>query len=153
MLKAAPFSCAVLLSAQRLCVKALYVKGLYGRSVRCCRGYRPGDLYAYPVASDRGEAEAKIKAAESAYAEAAQAIRDIEALQERIEVAGQFSSELRAQFEEVARIRHEAALEIYDAEKLSLAQLADRVGISKARADQIVRAREKAQQEKEKPDG
>lgn len=115
------------------------------------RGIVQGVCTLYPVATDREAAEAKIKAAETAYAEAAQAIRDIVGTQERIEVAGRFSGELRDQFEEVARIRHEAALEIYDAEKLSLAQLADRVGISKARADQIVKARGE-RQKKEKPD-
>ncbi len=42
-----------------------------------------------------------------------------------------------------AAIRKAEVLRIQDAEKLTLAQLADRVGISKARADQILKARQK----------
>lgn len=42
-----------------------------------------------------------------------------------------------------AAIRKAEVLRIHDAEKLSLAKLADRVGISKARADQIMKAERK----------
>jgi hypothetical protein len=44
-------------------------------------------------------------------------------------------------------IRKAEVLRIQEAEKLTLAQLAGRVGISKARADQIVKAEERRQKE------
>jgi len=68
------------------------------------------------------------------------AIRALTGPQERIDAAGKLTDGLRALFEEAAGIRHEDAFRIYESEKLSLAALAGRVGISKARADQIVRA-------------
>jgi len=68
------------------------------------------------------------------------AIRALTGPQDRIDAAGKLTDGLRALFEEAARIRQEDAVRIYEAEKLSLAALAGRVGISKARADQIVRA-------------
>lgn len=80
------------------------------------------------------------------------AIRDIRALpdpQSRIEAAGRLADSLRAAFEEAARIRHEDAVRIYEAESLSLAQLASRVGISKARADQIIKAAREKEPESE----
>ena len=88
----------------------------------------------------RDDAEHAIRAAVDA---ARAAIRDIRALpdsQSRIKAAGQLADGLRVAFEEAARIRHEEAVRIYETESLSLAQLANRVGISKARADQILRA-------------
>src|SRR6266480_252894 len=44
-------------------------------------------------------------------------------------------------------IRKAEVLRIQEAEKLTLAQLADRVGISKARADQIIKAEERRQEQ------
>jgi hypothetical protein len=45
---------------------------------------------------------------------------------------------LRAQVDEAAELRVRAAARIYEAESLSLAGLADRLGISKARAAQLI---------------
>ena len=97
----------------------------------------------------RDDADTAITAAIDA---ARAAIRDIRALpdpQSRIEAAGKLADGLRAAFEEAARIRHEEAVRIYETESLSLAQLANRVGISKARADQIIRAERKKEADDE----
>ena len=72
------------------------------------------------------------------------AIRRITGSQEKLEASGKLRDGLRSRSDEAARIGHAEAERIYQAESLSLAQLADRVGISKARADQIIRkARQK----------
>ena len=83
-----------------------------------------------------GEVDAAITAADKALA----VIRGIASSQERLEAAGKLAEALRDRSDEAARIRHAEAVRIYETESLSLAQLADRVGISKARADQIIRA-------------
>jgi len=82
------------------------------------------------------EVDAAIVAADAALA----AIRRATDPQAKLEAAGRLLEALRSRSDEAARIRHAEALRIYEAESLSLAQLANRVGISKARADQIVRA-------------
>lgn len=97
----------------------------------------------------RDDAEQAIRTAIDA---ARAAIRDIRALpdpQSRIEAAGRLADGLRVAFEEAARIRHEEAVRIYETESLSLAQLANRVGISKARADQIINTDRKRKKEAE----
>jgi len=75
------------------------------------------------------------------------AIRAITSPQEKLTAAGRLAEALRTRSDEAARIRHAEALRIYDEESLSLAQLASRVGISKARADQIIRADRQKEQE------
>jgi len=85
-------------------------------------------------------ADDHISAALSASRDALEAIDALTDPQERVEAYGCLADGLRALFEEAARRRHGEVLRIYEAEKLSLAALAGRVGISKARADQIVRA-------------
>ena len=82
------------------------------------------------------EVDEAIAAADRALA----AIRATASPQEKLEAAGRLVEALRARSDEAARIRHAEAVRIYEAESLSLAQLANRVGISKARADQIIRA-------------
>lgn len=94
-----------------------------------------------------GEAGAKIEAALEAGRTALAAIHAMPDSQARIEAAGKLADCLRSVYEDAARIRHDEAVRIYEAEKLSLAQLADRVGISKARADQIVRAHRRGEGE------
>jgi predicted type IV restriction endonuclease len=83
-----------------------------------------------------GEIDEAIAAADRALA----AIRAIASPQEKLEAAGRLVEALRARSDEAARVRHAEALRIYETESLSLAQLANRVGISKARADQIIKA-------------
>lgn len=53
----------------------------------------------------------------------------------------ELAEELQELYGIATAIRKAEVLRIQDAEKLTLAQLADRVGISKARADQILKAR------------
>ena len=55
----------------------------------------------------------------------------------------ELAEELQELYGIATTIRKAEVLRIQDAEKLTLAQLADRVGISKARADQILKARQK----------
>jgi hypothetical protein len=93
-----------------------------------------------------GEAEVEIEAALEAGCTALAAVRAIPGSQARIEAAGRLADHLRSMYEDAARIRHDEAVRIYEDEKLSLAQLANRVGISKARADQIVRAHRKGEE-------
>lgn len=83
-------------------------------------------------------AEKEIDAALAAADEALDAIRRIDGSQQRLEAAGRLVEGLRSRSDEAARIRHAEAVRIYEEESLSLAQLASRVGISKARADQII---------------
>jgi predicted DNA-binding protein (UPF0251 family) len=52
-------------------------------------------------------------------------------------------------YNRAAEIRKGEMFRIRDAEQLSLAKLADRVGISKARADQLINAEKKAARQKE----
>lgn len=93
----------------------------------------------------RGEIDAAIAAADVAL----DAIRHLTDSQAKLEAAGKLVEVLRSRSDEAARIRHAEAVRIYEAESLSLAQLAGRVGISKARADQIIRA----ERQKEASDG
>lgn len=92
-----------------------------------------------------GRIDAAVAAADAALA----AIRLIADSQEKLEAAGVLVEALRSRSDEAARIRHAEAVRIYEAESLSLAQLASRVGISKARADQIIRADERRQKEED----
>jgi hypothetical protein len=90
------------------------------------------------------EVDAAITAADAALS----AIRRIAGSQEKLEATGKLRDGLRSRSDEAARIGHAEAIRIYEAESLSLAQLARRTGISKARADQIIR-----QAERQKEDG
>jgi len=89
------------------------------------------------------EIDAALAAVQRTCGNAIAAIRSTPGSQERINAAGRLADLLRDRFEEVARLRHEEAVQIWETEKLSLAALAQRVGISKARADQIIRAHRK----------
>ena len=90
-----------------------------------------------------GKVDAALVAADAALAD----IRHMGSAQEKLEAAGLLVDGLRSRSDEAARIRHAEALRIYEEESLSLAQLAGRVGISKARADQIVKAERERQKE------
>ena len=99
------------------------------------------NLYAWHMA--RGEVDEAIAAADRALA----AIRATDSPQEKLEAAGRLVEALRARSDEAARIRHAEAVRIYETESLSLAQLAHRVGISKARADQIIKQAERQKED------
>jgi len=88
-------------------------------------------------------AEQELAAVRSAVLAALDAIRDIEGSQEKVEAAGQLSRDLREWSDEASGIRDREVVAIWRAEKLALAPLAARVGISKTRAHQIIRAAEK----------
>lgn len=93
-----------------------------------------------------GSAEQEIDAAREAVRAALDAIGGLEGSQEKVEAAGRLSRDLREWSDEASGIRDGEVVKIYQAEKLSLAPLAKRVGISKTRAHQIVRAAEKEQE-------
>jgi hypothetical protein len=72
---------------------------------------------------------------------ARQAIAHVEGAQtsqQKLERAAALLAVLQVISNKVAELRSAAAIEIHDAEGLSLSKLADRAGISKARAGQIV---------------
>lgn len=74
------------------------------------------------------------------------ALQQITNPQRRMEMSLAFIESLGAYAEKGAGIRHDGALEIRDAEKLTLAQLAERVGVSKARAGQMIDAARRREQ-------
>jgi DNA-directed RNA polymerase specialized sigma subunit len=86
----------------------------------------------------------------AAVEDAVTAIRAETDTQAAIEHAAELRELLRTLEGEVAQIRAELAHEIWTTERLTLAQLAERMGVSTGRAGQLVKAaREKP--EKEKP--
>jgi hypothetical protein len=61
-------------------------------------------------------------------------------------VVSEYSAVLRKLHDEAADLRARCANRVYSAEQMSLAVLADKIGVSKARADQLLKqAREKEQ--------
>lgn len=85
------------------------------------------------------DADRKINAVFAACRAALAAISSLRTPQERIDAAGQLSERLKEFSDEAAQVRNEDALRIFETENLSLGQLAARMHVSKARADQIVR--------------
>lgn len=85
------------------------------------------------------------------YEQAEAAIDAIEDPQAAFEVATGHQAKLRALHDkEEARsrgLRARQAVRIREAEELSLAKLADRIGVSKARADQLIRAAKASREE------
>jgi hypothetical protein len=78
------------------------------------------------------------------YATALASIESVSDPQAAFEVASAWQNQVRALHEQQAmkasRLRARQAVRIREAEALSLAGLADRIGVSKARADQLVNA-------------
>jgi len=87
-------------------------------------------------------ARSEIRAALTAVRDAIAAIRGLPTTQARIRAVGSFLEPLRGLFEDLASVRREVGLQIYKDEGLSLSQLAARIGVSKQRAAQIVKAGE-----------
>jgi len=67
-------------------------------------------------------------------------IKGMEGSPAKTEAIRQLAEEIQELYNTAAVIRKAEMLRIREVEQLSLAKLADRVGISKARADQILRA-------------
>jgi hypothetical protein len=63
------------------------------------------------------------------------------------EAASEFAAKLRALGDRAAQLRLESVGRIWDTDKLSLAGLADRIGVSKSRADSLIRAVKKLHEE------
>jgi hypothetical protein len=76
----------------------------------------------------------------AAYREAVATINAIPDPQRAFEYATQLANALRDTYQEASELRTHAAARIWEAEELSLAALAERIGVSKARADQLIRA-------------
>jgi hypothetical protein len=75
-----------------------------------------------------------------AHKEAMAAIDAITDPQQAFERATTLANLLGDMRSEAAELRARTAARIWEAEELSLAALAERIGVSKARADQIIRA-------------
>ncbi|GAA1021452.1 hypothetical protein Aple_073750 [Acrocarpospora pleiomorpha] len=78
-----------------------------------------------------------------AYREAVKAVQATADAHEAYESATRLADGLREMADAAARVRAATAAQIQKAEKLSLAGLAERLGVSKARADQLLRAARK----------
>ena len=76
----------------------------------------------------------------AAYREAVATIKAIPDPQRAFEYATQLANALRDIYREASELRTHTAARIWEAEELSLAALAERIGVSKARADQLIRA-------------
>lgn len=96
------------------------------------------------------EVQAACAALEAAYQRAADAIEaepPDAAFARAGELAGMLSGTQLRLSGAVAQLRARSAGRIWDSERLSLAALADRIGVSKARADQLIRSVKKQQGE------
>jgi len=84
----------------------------------------------------------------SDYKAAVAAIESMSDTQEAVQSATELVQALRTAYDGATKLRNQLALRIFETEALSLARLADRISVSKARADQIVRAAKADQEEK-----
>lgn len=84
--------------------------------------------------------DAAIQALTTAYAEVLAQIDEMPDLQQAFEHATALAEQVRQMAEQASDLRAQIVRRIWDAEKLSLAALAKRVGVSKARAGQFVQA-------------
>jgi DNA-binding transcriptional regulator YiaG len=111
-------------------------------------------MYASPY--PRGMADDYAQRIEQWRAQCDDLMRAIEAdpsSQRALEAATKLGEVARQIIEEAALLRGRMAMRIRDDEKLSLAVLAERIGVSKARADQLVRAAQNAEKQREDADG
>jgi predicted DNA-binding protein (UPF0251 family) len=98
-------------------------------------------LYACGVSGESQVGE--VSAALAVLRQALDSIAGMEGSQAKTDAIRDLAEPLQELYNLATRIRAAELLRIHDTEKLSLAKLAERVGISKARADQIIRAAEK----------
>jgi hypothetical protein len=82
---------------------------------------------------------------EQAHTAATDAINAATDPQQAFTAATEWSSRLRKMHDQVAELRATCAARVWTAEQMSLAELAQRIGVSKARADQLVRDAKKQQ--------
>ncbi|MEV0589313.1 hypothetical protein [Nonomuraea sp. NPDC050310] len=92
---------------------------------------------AKPVADSVSDIERAFDAATAAIRAESDAGRAYEGATELVET-------LRRLFEKSADLRAESAARIFDTEQMSLAVLADRIGVSKARAAQLIKTAKSA---------
>src|SRR5215211_6387960 len=85
----------------------------------------------------------------TAYQEAVATINAIPDPQRAFEYATQLANALRDTYQQASELRTQAAARIWEAEELSLAALAERIGVSKARADQLIRAARASRKEQQ----
>ena len=85
----------------------------------------------------------------AAYRDAAAAINAIPDPQRAFEYATQLASMLRDIAQRASELRTQTAARIWEAQELSLAALAERIGVSKARADQLIRAAKASRKEQQ----
>ena len=87
---------------------------------------------------------AAIGALKRVYGDAADAVAAIPDPQSAFESATVLADTLREVAEAAAELRAQAVARIWEEEKISLAGLAERIGVSKARAGQLVQTAKKA---------
>ena len=95
-------------------------------------------LYAWAMDDRAGE---KVDNAVDAAQSALSAVRAMPGSQARTDAAGKLARELRTISQEATAILREEAWRIHDEERLSLAPLAKRLGVSRTRAHEFLRSR------------
>jgi hypothetical protein len=110
--------------------------------------------------SSQGEGDAPHEALDDALARLRKAVADAMAAIEKtpeptraFELATALREAVDGLVGEAADLRARMAARIYDSEKMSLAALARRIGVSKARADQFIRSARSSPQAKADHDG
>jgi hypothetical protein len=119
---------------------------------------RSGFLYDHVVTEGDSSDRARLAAAgfEAAYQVAVRAISDISDPDAAFSASSEISDLLRKMRDEVGEIRTRIVGEIWRREELSLAKLAERIGVSKTRAAELaqtVRLREAREQQKNEGGG
>jgi hypothetical protein len=104
--------------------------------------------YAKDVADSKtpqpeGALASALEALQRAFDRATTAIGDAPSPQQAFEAASALADTLRVLADRAAERRAQAVAQIWEAEQLSLAGLAQRIGVSRARADQILRSSRK----------
>jgi hypothetical protein len=95
------------------------------------------------------QAEAAIRALTSAYEAAVSAIRSVADRKQAFDAATKLGDVINNLRTETGKFRAELAGDIYQAESLSLAGLAERIGISRARAQDLVEVARTAKKEEQ----
>jgi len=115
---------------------------------RCLRSAYPWD-----VADDQQEARAaaEIQALARAFLHATATIDSVADPRARFRLASELGEMLRQAATDAADFRADVAVRIREDGKLSLASLAEKIGVSKGRADQITRAAKAKQRQTEEP--
>ena len=89
---------------------------------------------------DRQALENTIQAIRSAYEAQAAVIRAIANPQDAYELATRLRTELDPLLTEAGQLRAQMVRRVWESEPMSLSALGRRIGVSKARADQLIRA-------------